>query len=123
MSLRLPCEFSVKEILPAVRSLLAEKLIKEYDVSEYRAASILGVTPAAISNYMKSKRGSSMRSILQSDPDFMNLLNDVSRSLSSQNGRKDISAVYCILCSSSKRVLSRNGYTISSCAYEMERAD
>ncbi|BBG23846.1 transcriptional regulator [Sulfuracidifex tepidarius] len=122
MSLRLPCEFSVKEILPAIRSLMAEKLIKDYNVSEYRAAALLGVTPAAISNYIKSKRGGSMRHILESDPEFMSLINDVSSSLSS-SGKRDISSMYCILCSSSKRVLSRNGYTLSSCAYEIEKED
>ncbi|MUN27976.1 transcriptional regulator [Sulfuracidifex metallicus] len=117
MSLRLPCEFSVKEILPAIRSLMAEKLIKDCNVSEYRTASLLGVTPAAVSNYMKSKRGSSMKKILQSDPEFMSLVTNLSESLST-SGKGNLSAIYCILCSNSKRVLSRNGYTLSSCAYE-----
>ncbi len=53
MSLQLPCEFSVREILPAVRSIVAQKLIKERNLSEYKAANLMGLTPAAVSNYLK----------------------------------------------------------------------
>jgi len=77
MSLQLPCEFSVREILPAVRSIVAQKLIKERNLSEYKAANLMGLTPAAVSNYLKSRRGSNLRSLLEKDEKFMDLVNEV----------------------------------------------
>ncbi|BDB97801.1 MAG: transcriptional regulator [Saccharolobus sp.] len=116
MSLQLPCEFSVREILPAVRSIVAEKLIKEKNLSEYKAASLMGLTPAAVSNYLKSKRGSNLKSILEKDEKFMDLVSEVTNRIVSSNS--NLSIYYCILCSEGKKVLNRHGYNLSPCLYE-----
>ncbi|MEM1569657.1 MAG: transcriptional regulator [Candidatus Bathyarchaeia archaeon] len=57
MYLKPPCESSVKFILPAVRLLIAKKLIEKYKFTQISAAKALGTTQAAISHYMHSKRG------------------------------------------------------------------
>ncbi|MEM2848961.1 MAG: transcriptional regulator [Candidatus Bathyarchaeia archaeon] len=57
MHLKPPCESSVKFILPAIRSLIAKKLIEKYNFTQISAAKALGTTQAAISHYMRSKRG------------------------------------------------------------------
>ncbi len=116
MSLQLPCEVSVKEILPAVRSIVAEKLVKERNMSEYKVASIMGLTPAAVSNYIKSKRGSGLRYILEKDPKFMKILSEVVDRIASNN--TSLAAYYCILCSEGKKVLNKNGYNLAPCYYE-----
>ncbi|QGA69428.1 transcriptional regulator [Sulfolobus sp. E11-6] len=116
MSLQLPCEFSVREILPAVRSIVAQKLIKERNLSEYKAANLMGLTPAAVSNYLKSRRGSNLRSLLEKDEKFMDLVNEVMERI--LNSNSNLSVYYCILCSEGKKVLTKHGYNLSPCLYE-----
>jgi len=53
----LPCEYSAKYVIPAVRLMIAEKLIEEYGFTQSEAARALGITQASISHYLHSKRG------------------------------------------------------------------
>jgi len=43
--------------IPAIRKELAEALIKQYGLSQREAAEKLGLTPAAICQYLSKKRG------------------------------------------------------------------
>jgi uncharacterized protein len=53
----LPSEIEAKSLIPAIRSILARKLIKEFHLKEEDVANLLGVTQAAISNYVRGTRG------------------------------------------------------------------
>lgn len=55
--MRPPCEVIVRSALPAVRSLIAKRLIEKYGFSQVDAAKKLGTTQAAISHYLYGKRG------------------------------------------------------------------
>lgn len=55
--MKLPCEVSTKYILPAVRAVVARRLIEEYGYTQSSVAKILGTTQAAVSHYMNVKRG------------------------------------------------------------------
>ena len=48
---------NVEQILPAVRSLLAKELINNHNVSKADVSKILGISPAAVTQYTKNKRG------------------------------------------------------------------
>ena len=52
----MPQEIEVRYILPAIRRELAIVLIKENKQSQKEAANLLGLTEAAISQYLHSKR-------------------------------------------------------------------
>jgi len=52
-----PCEGVARHILPLYRSFVAKELIEKYDYTQVRAAKKLGITQAAISQYLSSKRG------------------------------------------------------------------
>src|SRR3989338_1949578 len=54
----MPQEIEVRYILPAIRSEFARILIQEQNLSQKEAANVLGLTEAAISQYIHSKRGS-----------------------------------------------------------------
>lgn len=58
MRLITPCEHVIWNVLPAVRKELAKILVKKHCLSQRETAKRLGVTEAAISQYLKSKRGS-----------------------------------------------------------------
>ncbi|OYT51994.1 MAG: hypothetical protein B6U73_00745 [Desulfurococcales archaeon ex4484_204] len=51
-----PCEWKVKELVPLLRAVLAYIMIRERGMSIYQTSKVLGVTPAAISNYLSAKR-------------------------------------------------------------------
>ncbi|HJS65192.1 MAG TPA: transcriptional regulator [Nitrososphaeraceae archaeon] len=53
----LPAEIEAKSLIPAIRAILAKKLITEYKMKEEVIAKVLGVTQAAISNYIRGTRG------------------------------------------------------------------
>lgn len=51
------CEKIVSSILPALRALIANELIKNYGLSQVEVAKKLGVTQPAISQYKRKLRG------------------------------------------------------------------
>ena len=53
----LPQEIEVRYIIPAIRGKLAHMFIEEMKVSQKEAAKLLGLTEAAISQYVHGKRG------------------------------------------------------------------
>ncbi|MGZ4919029.1 MAG: transcriptional regulator [Halobacteriota archaeon] len=50
------CEIIVQYVLPAIRAEMAVRM-KNEGISQAQIARILGVTPAAVTQYVKSKRG------------------------------------------------------------------
>jgi predicted transcriptional regulator len=54
--LRTPCEYMIWNGVPSIRKELAEALIKEFGLSQREAAEKLGLTPAAICQYLSKKR-------------------------------------------------------------------
>jgi len=53
----LPAELEARLSIPMVRSILARKLILEHSFTQEEAAKAMGVTQAAISNYLRGVRG------------------------------------------------------------------
>jgi hypothetical protein len=56
MSQQMPQEIEVWYIIPAIRREFAKTLIKEHGLTQKEVANILGLTEAAVSQYLKSKR-------------------------------------------------------------------
>lgn len=54
---RTPCEYMLWNGIPAIRKELAQTLIKQFGLSQRETAEILGLTPAAICQYLSKKRG------------------------------------------------------------------
>jgi len=115
-----PCEVAAREILPAIRSLIAERLVREKNLSIYKASSVMSLTPAALSNYLKGRRGVNVRHILVKDERFMNKLDEAVDSLIS--GKGDIVIILCSLCTEGRKVLIKHGYNIGSCLYELSQS-
>ena len=57
----MPQELEVWYLIPAIRRELAKIFIKEYGLKQKNAAQCLGITEAAISQYLKSKRGTEIK--------------------------------------------------------------
>lgn len=54
---RTPCEYMLWNGIPVIRKELALILIKQFQLSQREAAEKLGLTPAAICQYLSKKRG------------------------------------------------------------------
>lgn len=57
----LPQEIEVWYVLPALRRELAKNFVKVHGLSQKKAASILSMTEAAISQYLGEKRGQDLK--------------------------------------------------------------
>jgi len=53
----LPAEIESKTLIPALRAILAKKLAEQHNIREDEISKMLGVTQAAISNYIRGTRG------------------------------------------------------------------
>jgi predicted transcriptional regulator len=80
----LPSEIEAKSLIPAIRSILAQKLIKEYCLKEEDVAKVLGVTQAAVSNYVRGTRGDTqLVAKLESVLEVTRMIEDIARDLAS----------------------------------------
>jgi predicted transcriptional regulator len=79
----LPSEIEAKSLIPAVRAILAKKLIREYSLKEEDIAKDLGITQAAVSNYVRGTRGDTeLISKLESVREVMRMIDDIAKDLS-----------------------------------------
>lgn len=79
----LPSEIEAKSLIPAVRAILAKKLIKEYSLKEEDVARVLGITQAAVSNYVRGTRGDvELIEKLESVREVMRMIDDIAKDLS-----------------------------------------
>jgi predicted transcriptional regulator len=82
--LLLPAEIESKTLIPALRAILAKKLAEEHNVREDEISKMLGVTQAAISNYIRGTRGDpKLIQKLVTDEQVSQLLNELSDRLAS----------------------------------------
>lgn len=78
----LPSEIESQWMIPAVRSILAQQLIKNYKFSQSDVAKLLGVTQPAINNYISGSRAKNeIIKKLKRDKQIMLMVNDIAKSL------------------------------------------
>ena len=53
----MPAEIESKTLIPALRAILAKKLAEDHSIREDEISKMLGVTQAAVSNYIRGTRG------------------------------------------------------------------
>jgi predicted transcriptional regulator len=54
---RTPCEYMLWNGIPTIRKELAELMIKQFGLNQRETAEKLGITPAAVCQYLSKKRG------------------------------------------------------------------
>lgn len=52
-----PCEYMMWNGLPVIRKEIAESMINDFGLNQKQTAQKLGVTPAAVCQYLSKKRG------------------------------------------------------------------
>lgn len=82
----LPSEIESKSLIPAVRAIIAKKLSSEHSLKEDAIAKILGVTQAAVSNYVRGTRGDTqLVEKLRGVPEVMRIIDDITKDVVSHN--------------------------------------
>jgi len=80
----LPAEIESKTMIPALRAILAKKLADEHKIREDEISKMLGVTQAAVSNYIRGTRGDpKLISQLSSQKQIGEMINEISDNLAS----------------------------------------
>jgi predicted transcriptional regulator len=80
----LPAEIESKTLIPALRAILAKKLAEDHSIREDEISKMLGVTQAAVSNYIRGTRGDpSLIAKLLAEKQVFTLINELTDNLSS----------------------------------------
>lgn len=80
----LPAEIESKTLIPALRAILAKKLAVDHKIREDKISKMLGVTQAAVSNYIRGTRGDpSLIAKLMAEEQVAKLVNELSDDLAS----------------------------------------
>ena len=80
----LPAEIESKTLIPALRAILAKNLAENHNVREDEISKMLGVTQAAISNYIRGTRGDpELIKKLSAEKQVSEMINEIAADLSS----------------------------------------
>jgi predicted transcriptional regulator len=75
VTLLFPCEIGVKTVLPAIRALMARKLVENHGMKEHQAAEILGLSQSAVSRYTTKHRGNII--VIEDIPEIQTHINQM----------------------------------------------
>ena len=82
----LPAEIESKTLIPALRAIIAKTLAEKHDIREDVISKMLGVTQAAISNYIRGTRGDpELIKKLLAEKQVSEMIHDICDNLSSDN--------------------------------------
>lgn len=117
--MRPPCEIVVQKILPAIRAELARILIDE-GLPQQQVASKLGLSKAAVSQYVSAKRGKE----ITFSQDIEERIQELAKSLVEELAPNEAVSNLCAVCRGiqasgwlCKEHLQKNG----SCTYCLEK--
>lgn len=79
---QLPCELIIWYVLPDLRNEISRVLLDEYNYKQVEIAKVLGVTKAAVNQYLSSKRGENFFNLVKDKRTKNMLLKEVRISVS-----------------------------------------
>jgi hypothetical protein len=80
----------VQHILPALRLEITRQLIEKFGMRKADAANKMGITPAAVSQYLNRSRGGSATTLIEGSGAVMGLVDDISRDIASGESPLDV---------------------------------
>lgn len=95
--MHLPCEKAVSAILPLIRAEIAKSLILDFKLTQIKAAKLLGLTQAAVSQYITSKRGYRLR-IDESSPGAQSIKNTAKELAEGRLSDSELLNKLCDIC-------------------------
>jgi predicted transcriptional regulator len=108
---KIPCEYIVWNVLPSIRKEFVKSLKKNFNLSQKQISEIIGLTPAAVSQYLSDKRGG----IAITDKRILREI-DKSAKIIYKNGQKKLEEETCRICNllkSTKQISNIIGHLLS----------
>ena len=100
-----PCIIMVQYILPALRVLIAKELVEKHGLRRVRAAEKMGITPAAVTQYLGKLRGETAVKLVESSDEVIEIVSKIANGLA-----KDEASVYDVLeniCRACRAMMSK----------------
>ncbi len=103
--IRAPCEIIMWDIVPVIRRELAYVLVKDYELSQKEVAQMLGISEAAVSQYIKKKRGRKVKL----DKEDMKKIREIAEHIVKKHSESAVVKSICNACRtiSSKKIKER----------------
>ncbi|MCW3975922.1 MAG: hypothetical protein NWE86_06755 [Candidatus Bathyarchaeota archaeon] len=83
--LKPPCMTVVKYLLPAIRVLVMKDLIEKHKMRKIDASLKMELTPAAITQYFKGKRGHPLLEEIENSEETMKMISELTEFLANNN--------------------------------------
>jgi predicted transcriptional regulator len=80
----------VQHILPALRLEITKELVEKYGMKRSDAATKMGVTPAAVTQYLNRARGGSATTLLEGSGKVMEIVYELSRDIAAGESPLDV---------------------------------
>jgi len=90
MELKPPCMTVVRYVLPAIRVLIMKNLMEKYGMRKIDVSAKMGLTPAAITQYMKGERGAAFVEKIAKSEETMKTLSELVEALAEENVSTEI---------------------------------
>jgi len=79
--LKPPCVIVVKYLLPAIRVLVTKELIEKHNMRKIEASERMELTPAAITQYFKGERGTTLAKEIARSKEAMKMISKLAETL------------------------------------------
>lgn len=101
-----PCVVVVRYILPAIRAQIARELTNNYGLRRSEASKKMGVTPAAVTQYLGGVRGERAGAMVESSKEVAEAISQIAESLvKNEDPVYDVLDKLCRTC----RAIKSNG--------------
>lgn len=107
-----PCEVAIWHIVPCIRGCLSRELVK-MDLTQKDAGDLLGISQAAVSQYVSEKRGK----ISKKDPRTYGMITELAKDLVEKRV-DDLSERICEIC----RTIQKNPQLMHYCGVPEEQS-
>ena len=95
--MKIPCEIVVWYLLPTIRKGVAKDLVTVHNFTQSKVAKTFGVTDAAVSQYLRNKRGE--YDVVVNSPGFPAVQEEISAAASRiANTGSDFATEVCNIC-------------------------
>ena len=99
--MKIPCEVVVWYLLPTIRRGMAKELVSVHGYTQSKVAKTFGVTDAAVSQYLRNKRGE--YDVVTNCPGYPSVLEEITAAASRiANSGSDFATEMCNICMAAK---------------------
>ena len=85
-----PCMVIVQNVLPALRVEITRQLIEKYGMKKTEAAKRMGITQAAVSQYLSQTRGGDLKDVLKKSSSVMKLIDELTEDIAAGESPLDL---------------------------------